>query len=106
MSSDPGTFSPTTEQLVPRKARRSKKQKTASNADTGAASATTPSSLVNNEKGQIVIRPWLAVQGPSPPNASRRVKIMTWNVRSFFYFHLTSAVCTASEKHMTALPTY
>jgi len=108
MSSDPGAFTPSSEQLVLRKARRLKKQKAATNANTDAASATTPSSPVNNEKGQIVTRPWLAVQpeGPSPPNASRRVKIMTWNVRSYFNFYLTSAVCTALDRHMATLHTY
>src|SRR5579863_5489992 len=98
MPSDPETFTPTPGQLALRGARRSKRQKAAMNADTGPAPATTPS-LVNYEKGQIVTRPWLAVQGTSPPNASWRIKIMTWNVRSFFYFHLTSAVGTASERH-------
>lgn len=106
MSSDPGMFTPTQGQLALREARRSKRQKAPPSADTDTTSATTPSALVNHEKGQIVTRPWLAVQGPSPPNAWRRVKIMTWNVRSFFYFHLISAVCTALERHMTALPTY
>lgn len=88
MPSESRTFTPTPEQLTLREARRLKRQKT-TNAETDAASATTPSSLVNNKKGQIVTRPWLEVQGLSPPNASRRVKIMTWNVRSFFNFHLT-----------------
>ena len=87
MPSDPGTYTPTPEQLALRGARRSKRQKAATDSDTD-PTTTAPSSLVNNEKGQIVTRPWLAVQGTSPPNASRRIKIMTWNVRSF-YFHLT-----------------
>jgi hypothetical protein len=106
MPSDPGTFTPTPEQVAIREARRLKRQRAATHADTDAASTTTPSSLVNSEKGQIVTRPWLAVQGHSPTNASRRVKIMTWNVCSFFIFHLTSAVCTALERHMTVLTTY
>ena len=74
----PATFTPTPEQLALREARRLKKDKAATNA--GVAS----SSLVNNEKGQIVPRPWLAIQD-SPTNGTRPVKIMTWNVREFFF---------------------
>ncbi|KAI0002109.1 Endonuclease/exonuclease/phosphatase [Russula vinacea] len=69
----PATFTPTPEQLALREARRLKKDKAATNA--GVAS----SSLVNNEKGQIVPRPWLAIQD-SPTNGTRPVKIMTWNL--------------------------
>jgi RNA exonuclease NGL2 len=74
----PATFTPTPEQLALREARRLKKDKAATNA--GVAS----SSLVNNEKGQIVPRPWLAIQD-SPTNGTRPVKIMTWNVRKVFF---------------------
>lgn len=70
------TFTPTPEQLALREARRLKKEKAAANA--GVSS----SSLVNN---QIVPRPWLALQD-SPTNATHTAKIMTWNVRKFFFF--------------------
>ncbi len=78
----PETFTPTPEQLALREARRLKKEKATTNA--GASSSTPPSSLVNNEKGQILPRPWLAVQD-SLPNAAHTARIMTWNVRSSFY---------------------
>jgi len=74
----PRTFTPTPEQLALREARRLQKEKAAS-------STTTPSSLVNNAKGQILPRPWLALQD-SPTNATRTAKIMTWNVRNFVFF--------------------
>jgi hypothetical protein len=83
MSSESGTFTPTPEQLALREARRLKKQQAAN----VATSSTPAGPLVNREKGHIVARPWLAVQG-IPPIASGSVKIMTWNVRSF-YFHLS-----------------
>jgi hypothetical protein len=71
----PGTFTPTPEQLALREARRLQKEKAATN-------ATSP--LVNNEKGQILSRPWLAVQD-SHTNATLSTKIMTWNVRNFVF---------------------
>ena len=70
----PGTFTPTPEQLALREARRLEKEK----------AATPPRSLVNNEKGQILQRPWLAVQD-SHTNATHTAKIMTWNVRNFIF---------------------
>lgn len=70
----PGTFTPTPEQLALREARRLQKEKAATNAST----------LVNNEKGQILSRPWLAVQD-SHTNATLSTKIMTWNVRNFVF---------------------
>ena len=74
----PGTFTPTPEQLALREARRLK-------AATNAAS-TPPKSLVNNEKGQIVPRPWLTVQDSHTlANATHTAKIMTWNVRNFVF---------------------
>jgi RNA exonuclease NGL2 len=75
----PQTFTPTPEQLALREARRLKKEKATTN-----ASSTPPSSLVNNEKGEILPRPWLAVQD-SHTNATRTAKIMTWNVRNFVF---------------------
>ena len=78
MFPEPGTFIPTPEQLALREARRLKKQRTATN--TGVAS--TP---MNNEKGQIIARPWLTVPG-NFSNAVRPVRIMTWNVRSIFLY--------------------
>jgi hypothetical protein len=79
----PGTFTPTPEQLALREARRLKKQKAATDAQAGAtaASSTPPASLVNNEKGHIVPRPWLAAD--SPANGTLPAKIVTWNVRFF-----------------------
>lgn len=74
----PRTFTPTPEQLALREARRLQKEKAAS-------STTTPSSLVNNAKGQILPRPWLALQD-SPTNVTCTAKIMTWNVRNFVFF--------------------
>ncbi|KAF8507186.1 Endonuclease/exonuclease/phosphatase [Russula emetica] len=74
----PGTFTLTPEQLALREARRLKKEKAATNASVS-SSSTPPSSLVNNEKGQILPRPWLAVQD-SPTNATHTAKIMTWNL--------------------------
>ncbi|KAI0286945.1 Endonuclease/exonuclease/phosphatase [Russula aff. rugulosa BPL654] len=71
----PGTFTPTPEQLALREARRLAKERAAAN-----ATSAPPKSLVNNEKGQIVPRPWLAVQD-SHTNTTHTVKIMTWNVR-------------------------
>jgi RNA exonuclease NGL2 len=82
MSPKSVTFTPTPDQLALREARRLKKLKAATNADV--TSSTTPSSLVNDEKGRITARPWLAVQG-SLPNSGRRVKIMTWNVRRLLF---------------------
>lgn len=75
----PGTFTPTPEQLALREARRLAKEIAAAN-----ATSTPPKSLVNNEKGQIVPRPWLAVQD-SHTNTTHTVKIMTWNVRNFVF---------------------
>ncbi len=75
----PGTFIPTPEQLALREARRLEKEKAATN-------ATPPSSLVNNEKGQILPRPWLAVQDShNLTNATHTANIMTWNVRNFVF---------------------
>lgn len=90
----PGTFSPSPEQLALRETRRLKKEKAATDAPGPVASSTPRGSLVNNEKGRIVLRPWLAVQD-SPTNA-HPAKIMTWNVRhlKFFLFH---PVCTALD---------
>ena len=76
-----GTFTPTPEQLALREARRLKKDKAAT--DAGVASSTPPGSLVDGKKGQIVLRPWWAVQD-SLTNA-RPAKIMTWNVRNFIF---------------------
>lgn len=83
MSFKPGTFTPTPEQLALREARRLKKQKAATDAQAGAtaASSTPPASLVNNEKGHIAPRPWLAVD--SPAHGTLPAKIITWNVRLF-----------------------
>jgi hypothetical protein len=75
----PRTFTPTPEQLALREARRLKKEKATTN-----ATSTPPSSLVNNEKGEILPRPWLAVQD-SHTNATLTAKIMTWNVRNFVF---------------------
>lgn len=75
------SFIPTPEQLALREARRLKKEKAAApNAD-----VVSPGSLVSNEKGRIIERPWLSVQH-GPPNSSRTARIMTWNVRNF-HFH-------------------
>ncbi|KAH9984669.1 Endonuclease/exonuclease/phosphatase [Russula compacta] len=71
MFPQPGTFIPTPEQLALREARRLKKQSATTN--TGVAPP------VNNEKGQIIARPWLTVPG-NFSNAVRPVKIMTWNL--------------------------
>jgi hypothetical protein len=79
----PGTFTPTPEQLALREARRLQKEKAATNA----------SPLVNNEKGQILSRPWLAVQD-SHTNATLSTKIMTWNVRNLF----SVPVCTVMDR--------
>jgi hypothetical protein len=76
------TFTPTPEQLALRDARRLKKQKAAANI--GAASSTSPASFVNLEKGQIIARPWLTVQD-NPSNAPHSVRVMTWNVRKFYF---------------------
>ena len=76
----PGTFTPTPEQLALREARRLEKEKRAATN----ATSTPPKSLVNNEKGQILPRPWLAVQD-SHTNATHTAKIMTWNVRNFVF---------------------
>ena len=84
MTTEPESFSPTPEQLALREARRLKKLKAATNANV--TPSTTPGSLVNDEKGQIAARPWLAVQG-SLPKAHRRVKVMTWNVRRLLFPH-------------------
>jgi hypothetical protein len=85
------TFTLTPEQLALQEVRRLKKDKAATSA--GAASSTAPGTLVNNEKGQIVPRPWLALQdSPSPTNGTRPVKIMTWNVRRIFF----SSACVHS----------
>jgi RNA exonuclease NGL2 len=92
MSPEPDTFTPTPEQLALREARRLKKLKAAANADV--TPSTTP---VNDEKGQIAARPWLAVQG-SLPNARRRVKVMTWNVRRLLFPHHCQLLCTQRPK--------
>ena len=81
------SFKPTPEQLALREARRLKKEKAAVN--TGITSTTPPDSLVDNEKGHIAPRPWLAVQD-SPPKATLPAKIMTWNVRFFFFTRVHS----------------
>ena len=80
LHSMPGKFTPTPEQLAIREARRLEKEKAATN-----ATSAPPRSLVNNEKGQIVPRPWLAVQD-SHINATLTAKIMTWNVRNLVFF--------------------
>jgi RNA exonuclease NGL2 len=79
MSLMPGTFTPSPEQLALREARRLKKEKAATNAPV--ATSTPPRYLGNNEKGKIVLRPWLAVHD-SLTNAHHTMKIMTWNVRN------------------------
>lgn len=81
------SFKPTPEQLALREARRLKKEKKEKAAvNAGLASTTPPDSLLDNERGHIVPRPWLAVQD-SPLKATLPAKIMTWNVRFFFFFH-------------------
>jgi DNA-binding XRE family transcriptional regulator len=93
----PATFTPTPEQLALREARLLRKDKAAINA--GVAS----SSLVNNEKGQVVPRPWLALQD-SPTNGTvgtRPVKIITWNVSEVF----SPPACTAYKHTISALIT-
>ncbi|KAI0307720.1 Endonuclease/exonuclease/phosphatase [Multifurca ochricompacta] len=73
-----GTFNLTPEQLALREARRSKKQKAATNP--AMASPEAPStSLVNLDKGQIVSRSWSTIRIRNP-NASQPVRIMTWNL--------------------------
>ncbi|KAH9175266.1 Endonuclease/exonuclease/phosphatase [Lactarius sanguifluus] len=72
------TFSPTSEQLALRDARRLKRQQAKAEAR-AAASAAPPPPLVNLEKGQIVPRSWLTVQD-GHQTTSRSVRIMTWNV--------------------------
>lgn len=87
------SFKPTPEQLALREARRLKKEKKEKAAvNAGLASTTPPDSLLDNERGHIVPRPWLAVQD-SPLKATLPAKIMTWNVRFFFF----SPVCTALD---------
>jgi hypothetical protein len=77
----PGTFTLTPEQLALREARRLEKEKAATN-----ATSTPPKSLVNNEKGQIPPRPWLAVQDShTSATHTANLKIMTWNVRNFVF---------------------
>jgi len=100
MSPESETFTPTPEQHALREARRLKKLKAATNADV--TPSTTPGSLVNDEKGRIPARPWLAVQG-SLPNARRRVKIMTWNVRRLLFPHRCHLLCAQRPKsiHVT-----
>jgi len=88
----PGTFTLTPEQLALREARRLKKEKAATNAGVS-SSYTPPSSFLNHKKGQILPRPWLAVQDGT--NATHTAKIMTWNVRNFF-----TSVYTALDRHM------
>ncbi|KAH9039896.1 Endonuclease/exonuclease/phosphatase [Lactarius hengduanensis] len=72
------TFSPTSEQLALRDARRLKRQQAKAEAR-AAASAAPPPPLVNLEKGQIVPRSWLTVQD-GHQTTSRPVRIMTWNL--------------------------
>ena len=80
------SFQPTPEQLALREARRLKKEKKEKAAvNAGLASTTPPDSLLDNERGHIVPRPWLAVQD-SPLKATLPAKIMTWNVRFCFFF--------------------
>ncbi|KAI0304974.1 Endonuclease/exonuclease/phosphatase [Russula brevipes] len=79
MTTESGTFTHTPEQLALREARRLKKERAATNAGASAASSPSLDILVNGEKGRIIERPWLAVQG-SRPNAPRPAKIMTWNL--------------------------
>ena len=94
----PGAFTPTPEQLALREARRLQKEKTATN-----ASATAPKSHVNNEKGQIVPRPWLAVQD-SLTNATHSAKIMTWNVRNFVFVPVHTALLDRHRSPYTYTP--
>ena len=80
MSSD--SFTPTSEQIALRDARRLKRQQ--AKAEARAASSTAPPApLVNLSKGQITPRSWLTVQD-GHQTASRPVRIMTWNVRDWF----------------------
>ncbi len=73
------SFTPTSEQLALREARRLEKQKAKAEARASSSRALAP--LVNLEKGQIIQRSWLTVQDVHR-SASRPVRIMTWNVRN------------------------
>ncbi|KAI9445288.1 Endonuclease/exonuclease/phosphatase [Lactarius indigo] len=87
------TFTPTSEQLALREARRLRRQQ--AKAEARAASlAAPPPPLVDLEKGQIIPRSWLTVQD-GHQTASQPVRIMTWNL-----FPNSDCLKSAQREHM------